>query len=334
MKQEVYTPISVTEPVTKAIESVKLILFRPFNMRKWFVIGFCAWLACWKASGGPQPKMYNNSPHGNGFHFNGNGFFNQEMFKNEISKAMEYLGSNFFWIVPAACIAIATVLLLWLVLTWLSSRGHFMFLHCVAGNKAEVQAPWTQFKQHGNSLFLFRIILDMIFFATIAVCLVFTVICGIALSDCPPGPALVFSAVGLAAGILCTISSSVVFFFIKKFTVDFVVPIMFLQTARCLDGWRVFRHTMFARKGALVMYLLFYLVITIALGAITLTAILLTCCCAGIIMVIPYIGVVFMLPLIVFKRAYSLHFLGQFGAEYDVFANRIKSGEESIQYPL
>jgi hypothetical protein len=36
--------------------------------------------------------------------------------------------------------------------------------------------------------------------------------------------------------------------------------------------------------------------------------------------VIPYIGTVLMLPLFVFKRAYSLCYLGQFGSSFDVFA--------------
>jgi len=55
-----------------------------------------------------------------------------------------------------------------------------------------------------------------------------------------------------------------------------------------------------------------------------MTAVLVTCCCAGIVLVIPYIGVVLMLPLLVFKRAYSLHFLSQFGSDYDVFADRVE----------
>ena len=37
--------VSVVEPLTPAIERVKTVLFRPFDLGKWFVIGFCAWLA-------------------------------------------------------------------------------------------------------------------------------------------------------------------------------------------------------------------------------------------------------------------------------------------------
>ena len=39
------TEISVTAPVGQALDWVKRMLFQPFDLGKWFVIGFCAWLA-------------------------------------------------------------------------------------------------------------------------------------------------------------------------------------------------------------------------------------------------------------------------------------------------
>ena len=46
-------------------------------------------------------------------------------------------------------------------------------------------------------------------------------------------------------------------------------------------------------------------------------------------MVIPYVGTVLLLPLGVFNRAYSLHYLAQYGPEFDVFAGSadLRSGE-------
>lgn len=37
--------VSVIDPISPAIERVKLMLFRPFDLQKWLIIGFCAWLA-------------------------------------------------------------------------------------------------------------------------------------------------------------------------------------------------------------------------------------------------------------------------------------------------
>ena len=45
MATEQLPRISVIEPVGEALGKVNAILFRPFNIGKWFTIGFCAWLA-------------------------------------------------------------------------------------------------------------------------------------------------------------------------------------------------------------------------------------------------------------------------------------------------
>ena len=37
--------ISVIDPIMPAIERVKTMLFKPFDLAKWFAVGFCAWLA-------------------------------------------------------------------------------------------------------------------------------------------------------------------------------------------------------------------------------------------------------------------------------------------------
>ena len=44
-----------------------------------------------------------------------------------------------------------------------------------------------------------------------------------------------------------------------------------------------------------------------------------TCCTAGCLMAIPFIGTVLLLPILIFKRSYSLFYLAQYGPEYDVF---------------
>ena len=54
------------------------------------------------------------------------------------------------------------VVALWLLVLWLSSRGKFMFLHCVALDKAEVAEPWSKFVNEANSLFRFRIGLGLL----------------------------------------------------------------------------------------------------------------------------------------------------------------------------
>ncbi len=294
--------ISVIEPISPAFEKVKTILFSPFDLRKWFVIGFCAWLAYLGKGGGG----------GNG----GRGGGPSEA-REAFGEAKVFVLENLTWIIPVALIGVMLIIVIWLVLTWLSSRGRFMFLHCVAENKAEVKVPWTKFQQHANSLFLFRIVLGLICFAAIGLPLLLAGgLIAIMVAGNVPDVAGVF---GIVMTVLVVVAIAIVFTIIAKFTTDFVVPIMFLRTTSCVAGWREFLTLLSVNKARFALYILFQIVIALAIGAIILTAVFVTCCCAACILAIPYIGTVLLLPVLVFKRAYSLLYLGQFGPEFDVF---------------
>jgi hypothetical protein len=113
---------------------------------------------------------------------------------------------------------------------------------------------------------------------------------------------------------------AIVFGVIGKLTTDFVVPIMFRRGNKCLAAWGELRGLLRARFGTFVLYLLMQIVLGMAIGMLVLAVVLVTCCIAGCFLAIPYIGTVLLLPVLIFQRAYSLHFFAQFGADYDVFA--------------
>jgi hypothetical protein len=295
-----YVKISVLDPIAPAIERVKTILFKPFDLGKWFVIGFCAWLAYLGKGGGGG---------GNGFNFR-----HDVKPEQAIEQARHFIIENLFWIVPVAIFVMILMTVLWLVLTWLGSRGRFMFLHCVAENKAEVKNPWTKFRKHANSLFLFRIVLGLIGFFAVALPLLLGIIALIAAS----GVGFVLGLVMLA---LVLFVVSIVLLLISKFTTDFVVPIMLLRTTSCTAGWREFLTLLSANKACFALYILFQIVIGICISAIILAAVCVTCCCACCILAIPYLNTVLLLPVFVFKRSYSLYYLRQFGPQFDVFSS-------------
>src|SRR5882672_914946 len=86
--------ISVTAPVSLALERVKQVLFRPFDLGKWFVIGFCAWLALLGEQGGGGAGNYNFGSH--------NGGRGGQELRHGLEQAKEFVVSNLFWIIPAA----------------------------------------------------------------------------------------------------------------------------------------------------------------------------------------------------------------------------------------
>jgi hypothetical protein len=285
--------VSVIDPIGKAIDRVKAVLFEPFEMGKWFVIGFCAWLAT-------LTQIF------------GGGSFRHRGTSPAQAKA---------WILEHLPLIISIGLggiVICIVFLWLSSRGRFMFLHCVSENKAEVKVPWHKFRDQGNSLFGFRLAVGIIGFTCMALFIGMIIAAIILLSRGSR-----YTAPGLIAGIVAVIVIAIpvgiVFALVFKFTQDFVVPIMYVRGCRCLDAWGEFWRMLTSNKWRFTLYILFQIVISMAIGAIVFALGCITCCCAWCIMGIPYIGTVLLLPVFVFGRSYSLYYLAQYGGQYDVF---------------
>ncbi len=296
--------VSVVDPLTPAINRVKLILFSPFDIGKWFVIGFCAFLAyLGKGGGGSGPQA----------NFQGG---NKEEFRQAFNAAKDFIVTNAYWIVPLVIFLVVLGIVLWIVFTWLSSRGRFMFLHCVAGNKAEVKIPWAKYRAHANSLFAFRIVLALIGFVVILLPVIFMVL--LIMTMVSAGAPAVWPILGVVFLVLCIIILSICFGVIEKFTMDFVVPTMFLQTESVRAAWREFLTVLSVNKARFLLYILFQIVIGMAIGIIVLTGMCCTCCFCCLAL-IPYISTVLLLPVLVFERSYSLYYLQQYGPQYDVF---------------
>lgn len=303
--------ISVTVPLSQALSRVGTVLFQPFDLGKWFVIGFCAWLAYLFESGG-------------GFHGGGGGNFGDRHrhglhgARAGAEQAKDFVLNNIGWLAPLVIGVMLVFFVLWLVILWLSSRGKFMFLHCVARNVGEVKAPWYGYAAEGNSLFLFRLVLSVIGF------LIFVPMIGgvllLILQMIFNEAATVGGVLGSIGLVLAMIVAGVVFWVIGRLLRDFVVPIQYLRRSRCLDAWREMRGVFSGRLGSVVLYFLFRILLALGIGLAAFLLVILTCCIAGCLMAIPYIGTVVMLPFLVLERSYSLYYLSQFGPDYDVFS--------------
>ena len=324
MNSEQPNRVSVIDPVTPAIDRVKLILFRPFDLGKWFVIGFCAWLAYLGTGGGGGGGGGGSGPNYNFPHKQPQA---QEKIKEFVESARYYVSDNIHWIIPVAVTVFALIILIGLLIAWLNSRGRFMFLHCVATNKAEVSVPWHKFRQQGNSLFLFRIVLGIISFLVVVLPIIGIVVLIIMMIS-GTAPTIV-SIPGIIILGLTIFALSIFLFLVKKFTFDFVVPIMSLRMASCTACWREFMTILSANKLRFTLYLLFQIVIKIVIGAMIGIGfcIGLCFCCASCLLLVPYIGTVILLPVLVFARAYSLYYLRQYGPQFDVFRSEIETVE-------
>ena len=296
---------SYSQPLSLGWARMKKALFQPFDINKWFRVGFTAWLAgLTDCNGG-----------GSGSHSNHNGNSWDEVF-NFPQTAWDWLMNNPLWF-NLIIVGLVFLIIVISIIMWVSSRGKFMFLHNVVHDSSEISNPWHEYRKEGNSLFIWEFIYGWVAFAVFALLLIYFFITAKSLyySDLP-GIAIFWS---IALMILMLIAYFIIFGYISLFTKDFVIPIMYKYRIGVIRGWIKFL-SLFARYFfSFIVYGLFIFILGIAVVfAVGLFA-LFTCCIGLLIIAIPYIGAVVLLPVSYTFRAFSIEFLRQFGDDYNVF---------------
>lgn len=286
---------TLLEPLSRALDWTGQVLFRPFDIKKWFVLGFCAWLSQ-LGQGGGGSSNWNLSG-------------DEARYKVERAHdwALAHLGLVIFIAVTLVVLGIVLILLF----TWLSSRGKFMFVDGVVRDRGAVVEPWHRFRQLGNSLFFFRVVFGICAFIVIGatVGMMALSLFALGIDERDPG-----------AGVLAFIILWILVIMALAFAValvalavhDFVVPIMWVRGSRVMDAWSEFLTLLSGRPGVFFLYVLLRFLVAVVVIAISCIVVCVTCCVAAI----PYIGTVLLLPLHVFHRSFSLYFLSQFGPDY------------------
>src|SRR4029450_5823421 len=132
---------------------MKKTLFQPFDLRKWLVIGFAAWLANLGGGGG------------------GAGNFNYpDNRREDAQKLNETIGQiPQPVLITGICVLICFVLLLIVLFAWLRARGRFILVDCIVRNRAAIVEPWKELRAEGNSFFLFSLLVVLALIATILI---------------------------------------------------------------------------------------------------------------------------------------------------------------------
>lgn len=297
--------IEFLAPLGRAVERMKTALFRPFDFGKWIVVGFSAWLAWLGQQGGG----------GSGGNWVDGGDLDD--FRREARGAFDWvqdLLSNPLWLGLIVFGAFLLVVLV-IAITWVSSRGKFVFLDNVVRNGREIVEPWGRTREIGNSLFWWRFVYGLVLlavFAPLALALWAAVAAPFLDGDAP--------RIGLAVGvILAAASIGIVFAFISHYLENFVVPIMYRQGLRTNAAWGRFAGLFGKEPLAFVGYALLSLVLWFFVVVALVIFGCATCCCGFLILAIPYVGTVAMLPVFYAYRAWSLEFLAQFGPDWTLW---------------
>lgn len=311
--------ISVLDPVSRAVDRTTQVLFRPFDFEKWITLGFCAWLAMLGQQGGSSGSS----------RWNGGGLGRHDI-RDGVYEAREWLFGHLVPVLLIGGFLVVLFLVLWVLCLWLSSRGKFMFVDGVVMNRGAVVDPWRRFRDSADSLFGFRVVLGLVALAVMLALLsagATLVWFGMVVHEPTAASIAVLVLLGMVV-----LAIALTFALIDLAIDDFVVPLMYLNDVRVLAAWRELGGLIAAHPGAFFLYLLVRLAIVLVLVVLGVLACCLTCC----LVLLPFIGTVILLPLHVFKRAYSLSFIGQLGERYARFAalgpaERLTNSTESPQ---
>lgn len=307
--------ISFVEPLSPAWERMRRILFEPFSLATWLVLGFSAWLAR-LASGGAWGGG------GRGWAGIGDG----DAARQEIGSAIDRIAEHIVWL-PLILLGVLIVLALVVLVLWVSSRAKLVFLDNVVWERAEIVEPWKRLARLGDSLFWWRLVFVAIVggLALVIVAAVFLPAASLTFSDTLKG----LSIAAIVLGVLAIMVIAVLAYFTLLLLENFVIPVMYRFDQTAMEAWRTLLPWLRRYGGWFVGYGVLFLVAAVAFQVVLLLLCVFTCC----IVLLPYVGTVILLPVWVLYRAYSVEFLAQLHPDFDLFAAARATSTAAIDGP-
>ncbi len=306
---------SAIDPLNPAMSRVGKICFRPFNLGRWFAIGFMAFLA--GATGGGL-----NFP--NPFSSRSSSGFTSGNFHQIAQNALDWVGRHINEIIIIGGI----ILIVWLcfiaLMSWLRCRAKFVFIDQIVKHHANVVHPWKAHAMHAHSLFMFTIVLGTIMCVVYMGALILMVVLGWPAIKAAEFNSHAWVALGVGAAITlpCMFISSIVFAIVDKI----LVPVMYFHGVGIVHAYRIFKKEMLpGNLGSIALFLLMKLAIGVGVGIVSMIVGLVGCCVCAFL---PYLNTVASLPAHVFTQTYDLLYVASF------FGNRFPMNEPQAGFPI
>jgi len=302
--------IQYWQPLEDGLQNMKRLLFRPFDIGRWFVLGFTVWLIHIGRGGGSgsgnNPEVRSHVRGGDW-----DGAF--DSFGESVS---DILPTEMALALILTLVAIAVVV--GIALLWVGCRARFIWLENLTSRTHQFGANWSRFGHLGDSFFLWKVGFTLVLLMVVAPLVIFGGIIGLLTGEGLGGPASVLGWMALGFGMFVVI---VVSAYIDFFAESFVTVIMHRRGVGVLAAWREFRTIFEANPGHFVLVGIMKLVLHLVSALAVIMVALLTCCVGFLLLIIPYINAVVMLPVYAALRYYDLHWLGQFDPDLGGPAN-------------
>jgi len=154
----------LNDSINASLEWTTTVLFRPFNLKKWIILGFIAMMAGAMTSANfnisnPFPaKSTKSSSFQCPTNIQKGGALHPQTAQEIFFQIKEKVRRH----VRLILIIVTLVLLLIVVMSWLMARFHFVFLESIVKNDASIRAPFRKHKRIGESFFNFLAIFSFI----------------------------------------------------------------------------------------------------------------------------------------------------------------------------
>ncbi len=294
-------PIRFRQPLEDALQRTQSLLLRPFNLGRWFTLGFVAWLIHLGQAGGSaagsDPGMQLKLRDGD---WGGAA--------DSVAEAVHGVLPSGLAVLLIMALAIA-VLLVAVTLLWVSCRARFVWLENLTAQDHAIGRHWTRFARQGDSFFLWKLAYYVLLIVILAPLAFFAGLFGVLTGSGFDGPGSILS--WMLLGVL-TFTVIVILAFVHFYGDAFVTVLMHRRGLTVIPAWRAFRRLFEAHPGAFVAVAFVKFLLHLATAIVVTVFGLITCCVGFLVMAVPYLGAVVQLPIFAALRYYDLCWLGQF----------------------
>ncbi|MDD5704558.1 MAG: DUF4339 domain-containing protein [Kiritimatiellae bacterium] len=289
---------------------MRSILFKPFDLARWFSIGFCGWLSFIG---------------GNGCHSNfdpdllrkGSGGSNEVQLDALFQQVRDWLASH-----PMASAGMITGIIVGVIIgvlfavffLWLRAHGSLMLLHRLSHPRATIRESWHVADRVAPSLFRWRLGLGVCGFLLFAAIVVGAVVSlGVNVLRAGSWQALVGAVTplwlaGWTGGLVTLLC---VWLTLASLSYHFVEPVMYGRQVSVWKAWQTVADLCRQEPGAVLRYYLCQMAWTFLAGTAIVVFILCTCCLGLILLVVPFINATTLLPYLLFNRGLGPSFLAR-----------------------
>jgi hypothetical protein len=282
--------------LSDAFSRVKMMLFEPFDLKKWWILGFVAFLDA-LGHGGSTPNF--NFPSSMGNHHGGG--------RPDMQEIKTWVLAHLPLVITLAVILFVVGTVIGIILLWISSRGTFMYMDCVATDRADVVRPWHEHRTIARSYFLWRLVFGFLCLPVFLLLLVPAILLLLPIIS-PSNKSLTVVAILLLIALGLVFVVFAFFAALVQFCLRaFVAPIMFSRRCSCMTAWSLFMGLLRAQFGQFAFFLLLEMAYGVVVGTAGCLVCMVTCCCGTL----PVIAQTILQPFLLFERAFSLYFIGQ-----------------------